>query len=166
MARWQRLIRHWLITRRTVKKRFTPEVLDRIEAVVNAAEASHCGEIEVVIETDLHERAILSGQTPRQRAIEVFGVARVWDTEANNGVLIYILFADHAVEIVADRGFNGLVTADEWAHVCRRMEADFRQGNWAQGALAGVQGVAALISKHFPESGRAGNELPDRPIIL
>ncbi len=166
MTRWRRLIRHGFLTRRAVKRRFTPTVLDRIEAAVSAAEASHCGEIEVVIETDLHERAILSGQTARQRAIEVFSAARVWDTEANNGVLIYILFADRAVEIVADRGFNGLVTADQWARVCRQMEADFAQAAWEQGALAGVAGVAALIAAHFPEAGRAGNELPDRPTIL
>ena len=166
MQRWQRLLRHLFQTHLGARRCFTTAVLDRIEAAVQVAEASHCGEIEVVIENDLDIHSILAGKTPRQRALEIFGAARVWDTESNNGVLIYVLFADRAVEIIADRGFNDLVRAEEWSAVCRAMEQAFREARWEQGAIAGVDGVAGLIARHFPGSGRAGNELPDRPILL
>jgi uncharacterized membrane protein len=166
MDRLIRLLRHLIETRFATRRRFTPAVLDRIEAAVAAAEGAHQGELRIVIETDLDAWSIVSGKSSRQRALEVFAGYHVWDTEQNNGVLIYVLFADRAVEIVADRGFNGLVTPAEWAHVCRAMEAEFRNGRWQEGALAGVAAAAQLLARHFPGTGRQGNELADRPVLL
>ncbi len=161
-----RLARHLVETRFATRLRFTPAVLDRLEAAVAAAEVAHQGELRIVIETDLDAWSILAGKSPRRRALEVFAGSRVWDTGDNNGVLIYVLFADRAVEIVADRGFNGLVTPAEWAAVCHVMETEFRQGRWEPGALAGVAAAAQLLARHFPGTGRQGNELPDRPVLL
>jgi uncharacterized membrane protein len=166
MDRVLRLLRHLLETRFAMRLRFTPAVLDRIEAAVAAAEGAHQGELRVVIETDLDAWSIVSGKSSRQRALEVFAGHGVWDTQRNNGVLLYVLFADRAVEIIADRGFNGLVTPAEWAAVCRATESEFRHGRWEQGALAGVQAAAQLLARHFPGKGRHGNELPDRPVLL
>jgi uncharacterized membrane protein len=166
MDRIVRLCRHLFETRFVTRRRFAAAVLDRIEAAVAAAESAHRGELRIVIETDLDGWSIVSGKTPRQRALEVFAGYRVWDTEQNNGVLIYVLLADHAVEIVADRGFNGLVDPAEWAAACRAMEAEFRQGRWERGALAGVEAAARLLARHFPGTGKMGNELPDRPTLV
>jgi uncharacterized membrane protein len=166
MDRIIRLFRHLFETRFAARRRFTPAVLDRVEAAVAAGEGAHRGELRFVVETDLDAWSILGGKTSRQRALEVFAGYRVWDTEQNNGVLLYVLFADRSVEIVADRGFNRLVTAAEWTAVCRAMEAEFRQGRWEHGALAGVEAVARLLAHHFPGTGKQGNELPDRPILL
>ena len=166
MQRLLRLARHLVETRFATRRRFTRPVLDRVEQAVAAAEAHHCAELRVVIETDLDAWSIIRGKTARHRALEVFAGLHVWDTEANNGVLIYVLFADRAVEIVADRGFNGLVAPEEWASVCRAMEAEFGQGRWEHGALAGVEAAARLLARHFPGTGRQGNELPDRPVLL
>jgi uncharacterized membrane protein len=166
MRRLGRLVRHLVETRFATRRRFSRPVLDRIEAAVNAAESAHSGELRVVIETDLDAWSIISAKTPRQRALEVFAAAQVWDTALNNGVLIYVLFADRAVEIVADRGFNGLVSQAEWQAACRMMEAEFRQGRWEHGVIAGVQAVATLLARHFPGAAGAGNELPDRPVLL
>ena len=166
MNRLQRLFRHLFETRYAVRRRFTPAVLDAVEAAIRSAEAAHCGELRFVVEADLDAWSIIGGKSPRQRALEVFAGLGVWDTELNHGVLVYVLHADRAVEVVADRGFNGLVTPDEWAAVCRGMEAEFRQGRWQQGALAGVTSVASLIGRHFPDGGQHGNELPDRPLLL
>jgi len=166
MNRIGRLLRHLVETHFLTHRRFPVPVLDRIEAAVRAAEASHAGELRVVIETDLDAWSILAGKTSRQRAIEVFSGFHVWDTELNNGVLLYVLCADRTVEIVADRGFNPLVTAAEWRKVCEAMETEFRAGRWAEGALAGVSAAAQLMSRHFPGAARSGNELPDRPVLL
>ncbi len=166
MNRLLRLLRHLLETRFATRRRFTPDVLDAVEAAVRAAEATHSGEIRLVVETDLDAPSILFGKTPRQRALEVFAELGVWDTEHNNGVLIYVIFADRAVEIVADRGVNARVTGAQWAAVCRAMEAEFRVGRWRHGALAGIEGVAELLAHYFPGSVRDGNELPDRPVLL
>ena len=166
MRRLGRLLRHLLETRWATRRRFSRPVLDRIEAAVHAAEGTHGGELRVVVETDLDAWSILSGKTPRQRAVEVFAAAHVWDTALDNGVLIYLLFADRAVEIVADRGFNGLVVQAEWARVCRAMEAEFRHDRWEHGMIAGVQAVATLLARHYPGDAGSGNELPDRPVLL
>jgi uncharacterized membrane protein len=166
MNRIVRLVRHLFETHWLTRSRFPPAELDRIEAGVRSAEAGHAGELRVVIETDLDAWSILSGKPARRRALEVFAGFHVWDTELNNGVLIYVLCADRVVEIVADRGFNGLVTAEEWRGVCAAMEKEFRGGLWGDGVLAGVAEAAALLGRHFPSTGRTGNELPDRPVLI
>ncbi len=166
MALILRLVRHLLQSPTAVRRRFTPTVLDAIEAAVGRAEAQHGGEVRFVVESDLGVAALLARRSARDRAIDVFAAKRVWDTAHNNGVLVYVLWADRAVEIVADRGFNGLVSADEWAGACRSMERAFRAGDWQGGAVSGVATVGKLVARHYPASDHKPNELPDRPLLL
>jgi uncharacterized membrane protein len=95
---------------------------------------------------------------------------RVWDTEDNNGVLIYVELADRGVEIVADRGFNGRVSPAEWEAACRLMEGHFRAGRFKEGSIAGVDAIGNLLARHFPPNSNQGaptrNQLPDRPTLL
>jgi uncharacterized membrane protein len=102
----------------------------------------------------------------RERAIEVFSNLRVWDTEHNSGVLVYLLLADHDIEIVADRGIAARVAPAAWETVARTMEAAFRQGEFERGALAGIEEISALLAAHFPPSGHNPDELANRPVIL
>jgi uncharacterized membrane protein len=137
-----------------------------IEQTISESEARHRGEIRFAAESSLEAAAIFGGETARERALEVFSLLRVWDTEENNGVLIYLLLADHDVEIVADRGFNAKVAKREWEEICRRMEAAFRRGDFAGGVLAGIADVTALIARYYPAHPGGRNELPDKPVIL
>jgi len=107
---------------------------------------------------------LLRDLPPRERALQVFGELRVWDTANNNGVLIYVLLADHDVEIVADRGYSSRVGPEEWAAVCRNMETAFTQRDFERGAVQGVSEVSRLIARHFPALDR--NELPDKPVLI
>ena len=104
--------------------------------------------------------------TPRERALEVFGLLRVWDTEQNAGVLIYLLLADRDVEIVADRGIDRAVNDAAWQAICTRMETSFREGRFAEGVVTGVVEISALLAQHFPRTGTGANEIPDRPVVL
>ena len=104
---------------------------------------------------------------PRQRAIEVFSQLRMWDTEHNSGVLIYLLLAERHVEIVADRGVHARVGDAGWQAICREMEAAFRAGEYEQGVLVGIARITALLAEHFPAEGiPKPNKLPDAPVIL
>jgi uncharacterized membrane protein len=143
---------------------FTPQVLQQIETEIAASEARHGGEIRFAVEGSLSGAELLKGITPRARALQVFAQLGVWDTEQNNGVLIYILWADRDVEIVADRGFNGRISAEQWSAVCRKMEQAFAQDDVAGAVLTGIREVGSLIALHFPTTDR--NEQPDRPILL
>jgi uncharacterized membrane protein len=140
--------------------------LNAIENAIKASEATHVGEIRFVVEGCLDGAPLFAGQSARERAIDVFSQLRVWDTQHNNGLLIYVLLADHAVEIVADRGIHDKVSPGEWKQVCRAMEEAFRQSNFEGGVVAGVQAVTRHLAAHFPADGRAGNELPDAPVVL
>nr|BAL55700.1 hypothetical conserved protein [uncultured Gammaproteobacteria bacterium] len=140
--------------------------LQAIAQAIAQSEREHTGEIRVAVEAALDWRRLLRRQSVRERALEVFEKLRVWDTEDNNGVLIYLLLADRQVEIVADRGLARRVGPDEWQRICQAMEAAFRQGRFAEGLLAGVAAVGEKLKRHFPGPDRAGNELPDRPCLL
>lgn len=165
---WKRWFRHLFATRRALTRAFPAGALDRIERAVDASELHHSGEIRFAIEGSLEPEDVWHGKSPRERALEVFAGLGVWDTEANNGVLIYVLLADHDVEIVADRGYNDRVGAAEWMAVCEDMEREFRAGRFADGAVVGVGDVGRIIAAHFPQ--RAGqrdeDELPNRPTLL
>ena len=161
-----RLLRHLLSTPWRVRRAFPAALLAEVEAAVAAAERSHGGEIRFAVEEALDPWSLLRGQTPRERAVEVFSQLRVWDTQDNNGVLIYVLLADHAVEILADRGIHAMAGADTWNAICRQIEAAFRRGDYRAGALAGIDAVARVLRHHFPRQGGDANELPDQPVLL
>jgi uncharacterized membrane protein len=164
-TRTQRLWRHLVTDRADVNRAFPPAELQRVEAAVASSERRHGGQVCVVIEAALPLTRVWQGVTPRERALEVFGLLRVWDTERNDGVLVYLLLADKDVEIVADRGINAKVGAAAWETICRGMEAAFRDGRHTEGVETGVAAIADLLVVHAPGT-RGGNELSDRPIIL
>ncbi|MDB5987579.1 MAG: hypothetical protein JWR16_2632 [Nevskia sp.] len=167
MSKLKRWWNHFSIGRWQLRRRFPAPVLQAIEQAVRDCETLHSGEIRFVVEAALPLDAIFAGLGPRQRAIELFAQLRVWDTEHNNGVLIYVLFADRAVEIVADRGVSGEhVAAREWDDVCRQMEVAFKAGQFEQGAVAGVHGIADVLARHAPGVRSGSNEQPDAPILL
>ena len=165
-----RLIRHAVATHWRTRVLFPSATLDAIEKAIARAERTHAGEIRFAIETALAPLHIINGMAPRARAVEVFAHLRVWDTEHNNGVLIYVQVADRDVEIVADRGFEGRVSPAEWAAVCRLMEEHFRAGRFEAGSIAGVDAIGSLLTRHFPPNLKAvsqsHNQLPDRPTLL
>jgi TLP18.3/Psb32/MOLO-1 phosphatase superfamily protein len=161
-----RILRHLLCSARRTRWYFNAAVVAEIEAAIGGAEAQHAGEIRFAIETALPWAALWHRLTARERALEVFARLRVWDTQANNGVLIYVLRADRAVEIIADRGINERVSPAEWEAVCREVESHFRAGRYEAGSCAAVAGVARLLAQHFPAARSSGNELPNQPILL
>jgi len=162
----QRIARHLLTTGLTVQRRFPLKVRQVIEQAIGASEARHSGEIRFAVEATLDMRSLLQGKTAHERALEVFSNLGVWDTEANTGVLIYVLLADRQVEIVADRGIHRQVEPADWQVVCRGMVEAFRQGDFEQGSVNGVRAVGALLERHFPAPPANPNELPDRVELL
>lgn len=161
-----RVLRHLTTTRWRLRRDFPDSVLADIEAAIRAGEQSHGGEIRFAIETCLEARQLWAGTTARQRAASLFAGLGVWNTAANNGVLIYLLLAERDIEIVADRGLDGLVTPAEWESACRCMETEFRAGHYRDGALAGISRVSELLTRHFPRLAGDRNELPNRPVLL
>ena len=161
-----RLLRHLTTLALRTPMLFTPAVLTQIEKEVSESERQHSGEIRFAIETALPLPVVWAGVTPRQRALQVFAQLHVWDTHANNGVLIYVLRADRAVEIIADRGISARVTEAEWRELCGAVETEYRAHRYAEGSVAAVTGVASLLEKHFPGSGPTVNELPNQPVLL
>lgn len=148
------------------RRMLSEPALARVQEAVAHAERGHSGEICVVVETSLDLAALLRGTTARERALEVFARQRVWDTEDNNGVLLYVLLADRDVEIVADRGVARRVDQAEWEAICQEMEALFRLRQGEAALTSGVTRVGAQLARLYPEGGKSANELPDRPIVL
>jgi uncharacterized membrane protein YgcG len=162
----KRIGKHLLLSRWRVRRVFSSRSLADIEKAIKASEAAHTGQVCVAIEGALDGVPLFNDQSPRARAVDVFSRLRVWDTEHNNGVLIYLLLADRDVEIVADRGLNGKVSDAQWKAICSDMESEFRASKFESGLSAGIAAVTELLAAHFPPSGRHSNELPDKPVVL
>jgi uncharacterized membrane protein len=161
-----RHMRHIATTRWSTRRHFARPVRESIEQAIRECEARHGGEIRFVIETAFDVPELWRDLSPRTRALQLFGQFGVWNTEHNNGVLIYVLMADHAVEIVADRGIASRVQQAEWDAVCRQMEHHFRAGRFRDGSVVGILGVGALLGRHFPGKRGSDNELPNQPVLL
>lgn len=162
----RRILKHLFMPQWAVRRRFPPALMDEIQRCIAEVERRHPGELRFVVEHALEPGDLVSGLTPRERALEVFGLLRVWDTELNNGVLVYVLHAEHAVEIVADRGLARRVEQAEWDALCRQVETHFRANRFREGSIAAVEGAGRLLEQHFPPRKSGPNELPDQPLLL
>ena len=142
--------------------------LQMLEQIVRASEARHLGELRLCIEAGLPAAALWRGLTPRQRAIDLFGRLRVWDTEQNNGVLIYLLLADRRIEILADRGLLRHTTPQTWEAMTARLGHALRAGRFEEGLAQAVHEVEALLKQHHPAQAAHPNpnELPDAVVLL
>ena len=162
----KRIVKHLLMTPWRMRADFPPSTLQAIEREIHASRALHVAEIRFVVEGALHGARLYHGQSPRERALEVFSVLRMWDTEHRNGVLIYLLLADRAVEIIADRGVHARVGSREWQDICRRMERAFAERRFESGAIAGIEAVTRHLAAHFPARSGPADELPSSPVVL
>jgi uncharacterized membrane protein len=161
-----RFIKHMFSHPWQVKRHFSLEALRNIELAISNSEKTHAGEIRFVVEAGLHPYEILCKKTPKKRAVELFGRLNIWDTEHNNGVLIYLLLADRDVEIVADRAIHQQVGHDGWETICREMEVLFRKGQFETGVLQGIAHISANLEKHFPINGVSKNEVSNKPLVM
>lgn len=161
-----RVLSHLLMPKAALHRRFPSHALTAIEHAVEESERRHRAEIRVAIEVALEFRQMFGLRSARERALEVFTELEVWDTRERNGVLIYVLLAERDVEIVADCGFEGRVSSDEWQRVCTLIERDFAAGRWRDGMLHGIEAVTWLLMREFPAEGSNRNEQQDRPAVL
>lgn len=162
----KRIIKHLLAPHWLAYRAFPKSTLDAIENAIRDSERHHSGEIRFAVEAGLDLWPLLHDQTPRNRAIEMFSKLRVWDTEHNSGVMVYVQLTDRRIEIIADRGINRRVQPQEWEAICRRMEIAFRDTRYEAGVIAGIREITALLAQHFPPGKRNSDELPDRPVVI
>jgi uncharacterized membrane protein len=161
-----RIARHLIAMPGAVRRAFPPAAMAAIEQAVARSETQHRGEVRFAVEAALDVSGLIAGQSARARAIEVFSQLGVWDTEDNNGVLIYLLLADRDVEIVADRGINAVVGAQDWEAICRAMEAALRRREFEPAVLGAIEAVTRLLARHFPPRAGDRNELANRPVTI
>lgn len=162
----RRFWRHIVMTPWQAARAFPPAAREAIGRAVAEHEKRHRGEVRFVVEAELSSAQLWAGLGSRARAVEIFASLGVWDTAERTGVLVYVLLADHKVEIVADRGISAKVAQPEWEAICATMREAFRAGRFEQGAVAGVTAISALLERHFPAGEGNRNELPDQPVML
>lgn len=161
-----RWLHHVTTTDLALRRAFPAASRDAIDRAVAESERQHRAELRVALEAALPVELLLRGISARERAESIFASLRVYDTAENNGILLYVLLAEHDIEIVADRGFAGRVAAAEWQAICSTLQAAYRDGNFHRGTLAAIGAITALAARHFPAGPDDRNELPDRTVIL
>lgn len=167
MNRWLRMLRHRWFDDTDARRMLDGAALDRLAERVRRSEARHGGEIRICIEGALPLAHVWRGASVRERAIAMFGQLGVWDTEANNGVLIYLLRAERAIEIVCDRGVARVVPQAQWDALAARLGEALRAGRTEAGLAEAIDAVGDLLAAHLPMAAQERrNELPDRPVQL
>jgi len=161
-----RFWRHVAMTPAHVRRAFPAATLDALQREIAALEKRHGGQVCFIVEGELHTAALWHDVTARDRARQLFAQQGVWNTENNNGILIYVLLAERRVEIVADRGLDRRVSPSDWERIVRQMEQLLGQARFEEAALAGIRGVSELLVAHFPPLGNGTNELSDRPLLI
>jgi uncharacterized membrane protein len=163
---WKRLLKHMATDHQAVGRALPQTAMQAIEKAIGEEEKRHAGQLRVAVEAALPLAELAHGVSSRERAVGWFGRLRMWDTEHNAGVLIYLLLADRRVELVADRGIHSRVGSAAWEAICGEMQQEFARGQFERGVMIGVRAVSDLLAAHFPPTGEARNELPDRPVVL
>lgn len=167
----ERVFRHRWLSLSSSRQEITPDMMERLRKGIAASETRHSGEIRIFVETALPNsylwRDLPIKQLCRDRALSIFRKLNVWDTEQNNGVLIYLLLAEHAIEVVADRGLHQRATPHLWQDMTLRMQTAFQQGQFEDGLTQALGEVSALLVEHFSiQPGQKNpNELPDSLVL-
>ena len=162
----RRIVKHLGVTHWHVRRAFPRSALAAIATAIERSERAHGGQLRFAVEGALHGERLIHGQSPHERAVEVFSNLRMWDTEHRNGVLIYLLLADRAIEIVADRGAHLKVGSQEWQRICGEMQAHLRARRYQAAVEHGIDAVTRHLAQHFPPSETPSRELPDSPVVL
>ena len=162
----QRLWRHLVTTKHATRKVFPATALQAIQTEIAAGEVTHRAEVRVIIEAALPLVFVMQGGSARRRAVELFTHYRVWDTEENCGLLLYINLADHKVEIIADRGVDRAVGKKDWQAVCQTVTAGFAAGEYHDSVPAALKQLNLLLTRHYPQIGPQRNQLSDKPEML
>ena len=162
----QRFFRHVWMSPIIRDQTFPRATLDAIERAVADGEKLHRGQVRFVVEAELGTGQLWRGLSARQRALEVFSMLRIWDTEENNGVLIYVMLADRKVEIIADRGIHRHVGEERWRAICRELELYYRKRDFSAGSVLAIQKISEELKFYFPAVATQHNEQTDAPVVL
>jgi uncharacterized membrane protein len=174
MNKPQIMLKHLWLDASDARRAIPPDMLLRLARRTAASEGRHNGQIRICVEASLPMsylwrlgKHVTMAQLVHQRAVMMFSKLRLWDTEHNNGVLIYLQLAERAIEVVADRGLNSHVQAEEWQAMTHRMSAAFAEGRFEDGLTQALEEVSALLVAYFPSSGSAHKTtgLPDEPVL-
>jgi len=166
MAKFARLLTHLGATRNQARRLFPHVTLQAVQSAIAAGEALHRAEIRVIVEAALPLAAVWRGESSRARAHELFSHYRIWDTEENCGVLLYINVADHRVEIIPDRVVGRALKQADWKAVCSTITQGFRDQIYHDGLVQGLAQLNTLLAHNLPHADAHKNELSNRPLIL
>jgi uncharacterized membrane protein len=167
LKKLKRLLHHRWLDEGDARRAVPKDMVERLMRRVAASEQRHSGEVRICIEASLPSSYIWRGASARERAVMMFSKLRVWDTAHNNGVLIYLMLAEHAIEIVADRGLNDKVNAAQWQTIAQHMSTAFHSKHYEDGLTQALEEVSALLVAHYPVAvgNVRRNELPDAPVL-
>jgi hypothetical protein len=149
-----------------LRRWFPSDTMKRIRDQIAAGERFHAGEICFAVESRFSMWSVLAGLYPRLRAEHIFGSMRVWDTQENSGVLIYLHLAERHIDIIADRGIASRVPAETWRLICEKVATEIRQQHPEHAVIEAIDSIHTILRQHFPADENNPREISDQPVIL
>lgn len=133
----------------------TEEEIFQLEKAIAAAEKQTSGEIRVHIDKD-------TDLIIEDRAVEVFELLHMHQTQQRNGVLIYMSLRERQFMVLGDVGINEKVKPDFWDDVVENMAIYFKNNEFAKGLIEGVFSTGSKLKEYFPIKPDDNNELSNK----
>lgn len=160
-----KILHHWVLSPIPVKYSFPLRVLNSIEKQIESCETQASVEFRVIVERSLPMSYLRRDLGTKERARTLFGKYEVWDTEDNNGVLIYLNLTAHAIELVLDRNAMRAVSQDQINGIVEEMEVSFANKDFEGGVCRALEKLTELLKIKFPNK-PVSDPLPNSPILL
>lgn len=100
----------------------------------------------------------------RTGAAAMFYEAGIANTQAENGLLIYVSLLEEQIEVIADRGILKAMPPLDWNTAIHQLKQLARQCD-PEKLIASLRHLGKVLAKHLPVTGENPNELVDGPRI-
>ena len=161
-----RTLKHLFAWPANFSRAWPAATLAQIETAVTQSETNHRAELRFCVEESLPISYLWRNAAARERAVALFGKLRVWDTEENNGVLLYVLHVEHRVELIADRHVARQIPAGQWQEWVSQLQTAYRAEQYAAGTMAVLASISTALATLYPAAANKSNQLPDTPVVI
>jgi uncharacterized membrane protein len=125
---------------------FAPRIdHDRVVEAIRSAEVGTSGEIRVLVARHKAEDPVAAAQS-------YFNSTGMADSPHRNGILIFVAPRSRRFAVIGDSAVHEKCGDAFWTSLTEAMGGYFRDGNFTEGLVHGIERAGELLARTFPRS--------------